>query len=249
VSPVGDPGTVRLVVGLSLLTAIAIGALVASGVRLERSVATAVARAAIQLSLIGLVLRGALSHPWFAIPVLLVMLSTAIATSASRLGRGSWRQVAVSITCGLGVVLAVAFSLPVLPRSARYLIALAGIVIGNAMTAVTLSGRSFAHGLVTQRDEVEAWLSIGATHRQAAAGVARKAITDALIPGLDQTRTVGLVALPGTYIGALLGGASAGTASRFQLVTLVGILTAQAVGAAVLMRLRGAPVTLPAAGL
>ena len=47
------------------------------------------------------------------------------------------------------------------------------------------------------------------------------------MPALDQTRTVGLVTLPGAFIGALLGGASAVGAARFQIVVLVGLLCAR----------------------
>ena len=47
-----------------------------------------------------------------------------------------------------------------------------------------------------RRDEIEAWLSIGATRRQALRDIARYAIVEALIPVLDTTRTVGLVTCP-----------------------------------------------------
>jgi putative ABC transport system permease protein len=62
---------------------------------------------------------------------------------------------------------------------------------------------------------------------------------------LDQTRTVGLVSLPGAFVGALLGGASAAGAARFQIVDLVGLLCAEAITATVLAWLLGAPLTLP----
>jgi putative ABC transport system permease protein len=38
--------------------------------------------------------------------------------------------------------------------------------------------------------------------------VARHAAGEALVPAIDQTRTTGLVSLPGAFVGALLGGAS-----------------------------------------
>jgi hypothetical protein len=66
-------------------------------------------------------------------------------------------------------------------------------------------------GLRASRQEVEAWLSLGATPRQAGLDVARHAAGEALVPAIDQTRTTGLVSLPGAFVGALLGGAS-----RFQ---------------------------------
>ena len=51
------------------------------------------------------------------------------------------------------------------------------------------------------------WLALGATPRQAVRDIARTAAAEALLPAIDQTRTVGLVTLPGAFVGALFGGA------------------------------------------
>ncbi|MGN6088656.1 MAG: ABC transporter permease, partial [Actinomycetales bacterium] len=75
--------------------------------------------------------------------------------------------------------------------------------------------------------------------------VVRLAAAEALVPGLDQTRTTGLVTLPGAFVGALLGGANPLQAARFQLVVLAGLLCAQATTAVVLTWLLGAPARLP----
>ncbi len=64
------------------------------------------------------------------------------------------------------------------------------------MTAVTLTCRRLAGGIHRRRDEIEAWLSIGATQRQALRDITRYAIVEAAVPGLDTTRTVGLVTCP-----------------------------------------------------
>ncbi|WBL19008.1 ABC transporter permease [Citricoccus sp. NR2] len=56
-------------------------------------------------------------------------------------------------------------------------------------------------------DEVEGWLSLGATPRQATLDIAQGAIREGLIPSTDQTKTTGLVTLPGV-VGAIFGGAS-----------------------------------------
>ena len=47
-------------------------------------------------------------------------------------------------------------------------------------------------------------------------------ITEALTPGLDQTRATGLVTLPGTFVGALMGGASPLLAAQLQIAVLAG---------------------------
>ena len=51
----------------------------------------------------------------------------------------------------------------------------------------------------------------------------------ALVPALDQTRTVGLVTLPGAFVGVLLGGGSALEAGAAQLLVLVGLLAAETI--------------------
>ncbi|MFB7087244.1 ABC transporter permease [Streptomyces sp. NPDC056296] len=59
----------------------------------------------------------------------------------------------------------------------------------------------------------------------------------ALIPALDQTRTVGLVTLPGAFIGMLLGGASPLPAGAVQLFVLVALLAVEAVAIAVVLEM------------
>jgi len=144
------------------------------------------------------------------------------------------------------VSIGIIVGLPTLTRDVRTLVAVSGIVLGGTMTAATLTGRRLADGLHRRRDEVEAWLSIGATPREAVRAIARDAVFEALVPALDQTRTVGLVTLPGAFVGALLGGASAAGAARFQIVVLVGLICAEAITATVLAWLLGEPKTLPA---
>ena len=50
---------------------------------------------------------------------------------------------------------------------------------------------------------------------------------EALIPGLDQVRTAGVVTLPGAFIGVLLGGGSPAQAAAAQVLVLMGIMAAQ----------------------
>jgi putative ABC transport system permease protein len=121
-------------------------------------------------------------------------------------------------------------------------------VLGGTMTACTLAGRNLLSGLRARRDEVEGWLALGATPRQAVVPIARTAAGEALVPAIDQTRTVGLVTLPGAYVGALFGGASPLGAARFQLVVLVALLAAEALAASSITWLLGAPTKLPTAG-
>jgi UDP-glucose/iron transport system permease protein len=60
-----------------------------------------------------------------------------------------------------------------------------------------------------------------------------------LLPTLDQTRSTGLVTLPGAFVGALFGGASPFVAAQFQLVVLAGIALTMLTTAIVVTRLAG----------
>jgi putative ABC transport system permease protein len=241
------PADVRLAVGLVVLIAIALVALTIAGVAQRTAVLVASARAVVQLTIVALALRGVFAAPIAVIAVVGLMFGVATWTAGRRLREQPGALRAVVIACGAGasVAIAVIVGLPTLTRDVRTLVAVAGIVLGGTMTAATLTGRRLAEGLRTHRDEVEAWLSIGATMREAVRPIARHAVFEALVPALDQTRTVGLVTLPGAFVGALLGGASAAQAARFQVVVLVGLLCAQAITATTLAYLLGAPPALP----
>lgn len=114
--------------------------------------------------------------------------------------------VALASSAAAVTVLLVVFALGVLPFEARYVVALGGIVLGGMMTSATLAGRHLLAGLRARREEVEGWLALGAPPRRAVRDVARAAVAESLVPVLDQTRTTGLVTLPGAFIGALLSG-------------------------------------------
>jgi putative ABC transport system permease protein len=240
--------SVRLAVGLVTLVAIAVAALTVGRVGQRRAVLVAAGRALVQLTVVALALRGVFAAPGLVVLVLAVMFSVATWTATRRLRGVPGAGWAVVLACGAGAAVSIGLicGLPILDRSVRTLVAVSGIVIGGTMTAATLTGRRLLDGLRRRREEVEAWLSLGATPRQAVVAIARDAAAEALVPALDQTRTVGLVTLPGAFVGALLGGASAVDAARFQIVVLVGLLCAESITAVSLAWLLGAPKTLPA---
>jgi putative ABC transport system permease protein len=165
-----------------------------------------------------------------------VMFCAAVWTVRQRIGRSARMTViiAVSLAVGVTVPLTVVFLAGAVEASGRYLLAFGGIIIGGSMTVATLAGRHFNEALVSRHDEVEAWLSLGAVPPQAVHDLATHAIHHALIPTTDQTRTTGLVALPGSFVGAIFGGASVVQAGMFQLVVLIGILAAGVITATLL---------------
>jgi putative ABC transport system permease protein len=237
----------RGLIGVAVLLVITYTALRLGQVNLGFAPLIAMVRGGIQLTLVGLALRGVLTAPPTVAAALAVMLTTACWTASRRLRAlgNVGGIVAGCCTAGAAASLIPVFALDVLPFNARYIVALSGIVIGSAMTGATLAGRHLFHGLVSRRDEIEGWLALGATPRQAVSDVARFAAGEALVPVMDQTRTTGLVTLPGAFIGALLGGADPTQAARFQLVVLAALLATQTVVATLIVHALGAPAQIP----
>lgn len=219
------------VVGLALMGTAAAVIQYRHGMRLGTQIFTGVLRAALQLSIIAVLLRGILSVPWTVVFFIALMLTTASLTSIGRLKGMPFATKAVLtgvIAGGVTGTLAV-FGLHLVDWTTQNLTAVAGILIGNAMTAATLAGRAFRETAVAQKPEIEAWFSLGATSAIAYRAIGQRAARSAMIPNVDQTRATGLVTLPGAFVGALFGGASPAEAAMFQLVVLVGILLVQAI--------------------
>jgi putative ABC transport system permease protein len=145
-------------------------------------------------------------------------------------------MVSATMAVGIVVTLAVVFATGAIEFAPRYVLAVSGIVIGNCMTIAILAGHRFFDAVREQWDQVEGWLALGATSRQATLSQSRYAVHAALIPSTDQTKTTGLVTLPGAFVGAIFGGASPLEAGRFQVVVLAAIIAAGAITAVALVR-------------
>ncbi|SFR68734.1 putative ABC transport system permease protein [Agromyces sp. CF514] len=206
--------------------------------------ALAILRGTAQLAVISVVLTGVISDPLWVGAALVVMFGVAAATATRRIGWSAAHatMVAGGMAIGIVVTLTIVFATGAIEFSARYVLAMGGIVIGNAMTIATLAGRRFTEGTIDRWDEVEAWMSLGATPRQSTVDIVRNAISNALIPATDQTKTTGLVTLPGAFVGAIFGGVSPLEAGRFQIVVLAAIMAAGAITAVLVVRWL-APVT------
>jgi len=197
---------------------------------------TAIARGALQLALISVVLTDVISDARWVGVVLVVMFAVAAWTAARRVGpdRRTLVTVAAAMFAGVAVALGVVFATGAVALTPRYALALGGIVIGGAMTVAGLTGRRFTEIVDDRWLEVEGWLALGATMRRATLDHARLAVRAALIPSLDQTRTTGLVTLPGAFVGAIFGGLSPVEAGRFQVVVLASIMAAGSITAVLL---------------
>ncbi len=229
----------RLAAVVAVLVVIAVATSYAGQLGVQRDLVTAAARAVVQLAAVSLVIAAALKSVWWSMAVVLVMYLVAVGTSARRMNLvpSQWPWVGTAIAAGVVPVLVLSIGSGVIPFNGAGIVPIAGIVIGGMMTASTLTGRRACDELTRQFGSYEAGLSLGMPQADAAFLVVQPAGREALTPGLDQTRTVGLVTLPGAFVGVLLGGGTAYEAAAAQILVLIGLMAGQAITTAVLLRL------------
>ncbi|NMO53717.1 ABC transporter permease [Actinoplanes sp. TBRC 11911] len=227
-----------LAVVLAALVTLAVAAAAIGRLGVSRAVITASVRAVVQLGAVSLLIAAVL-HSWWATAGFIVLMTlVATATSARRVStlRLGW-LVILPIVFGVAPAGTVIVAAGTMPMTEVAVLPIAGILIGGAMTATSLAGRRALDELRNRHGEYEAALALGFLPRDAALEVARPTAAQALVPALDQTRTVGLVTLPGAFVGVLLGGGSAVQAGATQLLVLIALLAAEAIAAAVTLEL------------
>lgn len=200
-------------------------------------------RAVVQLGLLTAVLHGVINDVRYVLLFLLAMVAAAAWLVARRTERG-WAfgaRTALVIATSAGAPIALVFASGAILAQPRYLLAVGGIVVGGVMTVSTLFARHLREHLFADRDEVEAWLAIGATPRRAALRSVQQAGSSALIPSTDQTRVTGIVTLPGAFVGAVFGGGSVPEAAAFQLLVLASLLAGGALSITLWSWIEGAP--------
>ncbi|HET8614673.1 MAG TPA: ABC transporter permease [Actinomycetales bacterium] len=228
----------RLGIAMLALTCAAAAAAAIGHLGQERRIVVAVARAVVQLALVSAVIAAIVHSIGFTLLFVAVMCAVASRTSARRMTRnrsGWWAAVPIlsgSLPVAAGLLLS-----GLVPLRGIALIPVTGILIGGAMTATSLAGRRALDELSARRGEVEAALSLGFSDRDAALEMSRPTAAQALVPALDQTRTVGLVTLPGAFVGMLLGGASPIDAGAVQLFVLVSLLAVETIAVVLVLEL------------
>ncbi|MFF9899533.1 ABC transporter permease [Streptomyces longispororuber] len=203
-----------------------------------REIAVAGVRATAQLAAVSLLIGWVVRHVPALFAFLLLMFAVATRTAGRRITpNGTWWWAAVPLAAPVVPVVTALTLAGLVPVRGIAMVPVTGILIGGALTATVLAGRRALDELRARHGEFEAGLALGLLPHDARLELVRPAASDALLPGLDQTRTVGLVTLPGAFVGMLLGGASPVQAGAVQLFVLVALMAVQAIATAVTVEL------------
>ncbi|KAF7804514.1 protein ALUMINUM SENSITIVE 3 [Senna tora] len=212
--PVAATAVVFLAVMLSFIQKLGLGG----------EMVYAIFRAFLQLSVIGFVLQFIFNQQNFGWIILayLFMVSVAGYTAgerAKRIPRGKY-VAGASILTGTSITMSMLVLLRVFPFTPRYIIPIAGMMVGNSMTVTGVTMKRLRDDIKTQTNLVETALALGATPRQATHQQVKRALVIALSPVVDNAKTVGLISLPGAMTGLIMGGASPVEAIQLQIVVM-----------------------------
>lgn len=223
-----------LVVALALLSrryALGIG----------RDVLIAGIRTAVQLLLVGLVLKVLFANAKWGWVVLMALAMWLIAAREIRARqkhrlRGPW-----GIGLGAGALFVSSFAMTlfallvlVQPQpwyAPQYAIPLLGMLLGNTMTAVSLGLDHLNNGAVQQRGIIENRLALGQRWSEAISFLRADSVRVALVPAINAMAAAGVVSLPGMMTGQILSGTAPVEAVKYQILIMFLITGAAGIGA------------------
>jgi len=209
------------------------------GVKLERDLAVATVRTYLQLFALGFVLRWVfVNQTW---PIVLALLGVMVIAAArvvlKRAGNappgvflsavGSMALTGFTVTFA---VTALIIRVPVW-YEARYVLPIAGMVIGNSMTGIALAVERLFADLDSRSAEVLGLTALGATVWEAAHPSIRTALRAGMMPTINSMAAAGIVFIPGMMTGQILAGADPVEASKYQIVVMLMIAAATSIGA------------------
>ncbi|MEQ8840743.1 MAG: iron export ABC transporter permease subunit FetB [Acidimicrobiales bacterium] len=222
-------GLIALAVALSLVRRLG----------LERDIVVASVRALVQLLLVGFALRivvdddDPLVFTWIWVVLMVLVAAWTVHRRAPEVPNVIPLAL-VSFTAAAVVTLGVLFGLRVFEPTGRAIVPIAGMMVGNSMTATVVVARRIVAEARDHRDLIEARLALGLSSSDAFAPHLRDALRTGLVPQIETTKTVGLIALPGAMTGLILAGVEPVDAVRVQVAVMYLVLGSVATTASVM---------------
>jgi putative ABC transport system permease protein len=203
------------------------------GISREREILLASVRMTLQLILAGYVLVYILDFPSPLYTILFLIIMEIFATyniikrTKTKLSANLKKIIAFSMITG--TVFSIFYFLFVVVNispwyNPQYFIPIAGMLIGNSMTGISLGVNRLVDGIQSQRYLVEGSLMLGATPKMAAKQIVDNAFDSAILPTINSMVGMGIIFLPGMMTGQILSGISPITAISYQIAIMLGIL-------------------------
>lgn len=107
----------------------------------------------------------------------------------------------------------------------QYVIPISGMIVGNAMTGITLGIKTFKENIHSQKDQVTALLNLGVKPQKILNPFANQAMESAMLPTINSMLGMGIIFLPGMMTGQILSGTSPNLAILYQIAIMIAICT------------------------
>jgi len=187
-------------------------------------------RTAVQLTLIGLVLKALFANSnllWVG-ALSFVMLAVAgreVMVRQHRRFSGSWGYGIGVISMFISSFTVALFALLVVVGNdpwyqPQYAIPLLGMLLGNTMNGIALALDRLTQSAWEQRGVIEARLMLGQTMYEAVSGIRQQVFRSGLIPIINAMAAAGIISLPGMMTGQILAGADPVDAVKYQILIM-----------------------------
>ncbi len=94
------------------------------------------------------------------------------------------------------------------------------MLLGNTMTGIALATDNMTTDFYEKRNIIEQRLYLGQTWQEASEDIRRNAMRTGMIPIINSMAAAGIVSLPGTMTGQILGGTPPLEAVKYQILIL-----------------------------
>ena len=215
------------------------------GLRLSRDIGISLLRMSLQLALVGIYLKTlfTLNNPWLNGLWILVMLIVADITILKRAGLkarhfalATFTAIASSILFSTAYLVILVIQ-PTHFYDARYIVPLAGMILGNCLQGNVIALERFYSALRKNENEYATFLMLGATRWEAVLPYFRDAIKAAINPTIASMGTMGLVSLPGMMTGQIVGGSEPWLAVKYQIAIMICIFTSTTIASIINLKL------------
>lgn len=213
-----------------LFVALAIGISQYLKLSLTQDLIIAAIRCIIQLCFVGLILSWVFINSHASHIIAILTLMTLIAASAA-IGRTQYPYhgifldtlLALFLGCFFVAFFAVPFILKTSWKIPQFIIPILGMILGNALTAISLTTKTILNHLHQNQGHIYTLLALSASPKESILDAMKLSIKNGMTPTIQSLMVVGVVSLPGMMTGQILAGENPITAAYYQIVILFAI--------------------------
>lgn len=202
------------------------------GLNREKEIIISTIRMSLQLFLTGNILVHVFKNPSPIITILIIFVMEIFAINniykRVRMNLSKQLKKIIAISMSVGTISSLLFFLLIIVNikpwyNPRYFIPIAGMLIGNSMTGITLGVSKLVSSMNERSNLIESALMIGATPKMACKEIVDESVDFAILPTINSMIGMGIVFLPGMMSGQILSGISPITAIEYQIAIMLGI--------------------------